>query len=146
MVSQGQGDKVEDHMWSAFLLFYENKVATYRKSELEVFQSSADRKFSQQQGLMAWGKSRAHWNIIGKNVGNVSLVVWPSIGVLSSIGAISAISAWSKIEYCNIHSVIAQNEAKLKLILGGDNVAENSEQIQETKKLLNGLLDVDALI
>ncbi|KAM7280791.1 hypothetical protein ACFE04_007925 [Oxalis oulophora] len=111
------------------------RVATYRKSELEAFQSSADRNFYQQQGLMAWGKSRAHWNIIGKNV-----------RVLSAIGATSAISAWSKIEYCNIHSVISQNEAKIKLLLGGHNVTENSEQIQETEKLLNGLLDVDAQI
>ncbi|KAM7279681.1 hypothetical protein ACFE04_006815 [Oxalis oulophora] len=127
------GSKIEDHMRRHSYCFMrtmvperskiENqpfnlmRVATYRKYELEVFQSSANINFSQQQGLMAWGKSRAHWNIIGKNVSQNILIC-----------------------------VIVQNEAKLKLLLRGDNVTENNEQIQETEKLLNVLLDVDAQI
>ncbi|KAM7259089.1 hypothetical protein ACFE04_014830 [Oxalis oulophora] len=93
----------------AFLVFHENNgalvrdiinMATYRKSDLDAFQSSADKKISQ------------------------------SIGFHSAIGAASALSACSKIEFV-IFIVLAQNEAKLKPLLGGDKVAENSVQIQE---------------
>ncbi|KAM7262237.1 hypothetical protein ACFE04_021314 [Oxalis oulophora] len=76
------------------------RLETYRKSDIETFQSSVVRKNSQHV-------NRVH----------------------NAIGAASALSAWSKSEYCNIHSVIAQNEANLKHLMGGDNVSENCVQI-----------------